>query len=297
MMRRSLILFALPLFAGLNGTALAGAMSPEQVGQLLAKSHAINSKCNILPEDKSQALRNVLARAEISLAEKVSVDAARKAMAAGRDEGKLAACDDAARKLVNDVSMMAGKATSTDVASEIASKAPAPASEPEPAVATEVAEPKVDVKDENPVDVAVAIAVEPPKPTEVPVAEPAAEEQAIAKKPVTPELEAQPKPKAKVEKVTKKPVAKKAEKPAAKKAAAKLAKPGKPKAQNLGSYAALAERYYVARRCGSMSRGQIGALYNRVLVSHRQAMSKNRPRDVQQALRSAEARADGQRCS
>jgi outer membrane biosynthesis protein TonB len=281
-MRRSLVLFALPLYVSLNAMAFAEAMAPEQVGQLLAKSHAINAKCNILPDDKSQELRNVLARAEISLAEKVSVEAARKAMAAGREQGKAAMCDDAARKLVNDVSTMANRAASIEVADETVAETPKPV----------VTEPKVEAVEEKPVDVAVAPVVKTPEPKEEKAAEPVAEKPA---KPVVKEAAA-PKPKAKVEKPVKKSVVKTVEKPVVKKPTAKPVKLSAPKGQNLGSYAALAERYYVARRCRTMSRGQIGALYNKVLTSHRQAMSKSRARDVQQALRAAEARADGQSC-
>ena len=73
---------------------------------------------------------------------------------------------------------------------------------------------------------------------------------------------------------------------------AKAVKPVK----GLNGYALVAEKYYVAVRCGTLSSSRINSLYQTVLVSHRQALSSNRPRDVRNMLKAAEARAGAKSC-
>jgi hypothetical protein len=318
--RKVTMIRLLPLVAGLQlslltlNAAWGQAMAPEQVAQLLAKSNAVNLKCKILSEDAAQELRGLVARAEISLAEKVSVDAARKAMSSGREQGKAIVCDQAASKLVNDVLKAGQRAMSVDVADETSVEgekpkaAPIVAAEeeadtaPEPDMPAMAATEQPESAPEKPAVAAATkavavtdapVAVDAAKPEAEPVVQDAVKEEAkVAEKEV-----AKPKP----TKLAKKAAAKttqKAKPPIAKKTVARVVKApvAKPKTQNLGSYGALAERYYVARRCKNMSNRQIGALYNRVLVSHRQAMNKNKARDVRAVLRSAEARAGGQGC-
>jgi hypothetical protein len=65
----------------------------------------------------------------------------------------------------------------------------------------------------------------------------------------------------------------------------------------LKSYASLAEKYYVASRCGNMSSNQINALYRQVLSNHQQALAGNKPRAVRAMLQSAEARAGAKSCT
>lgn len=218
--------------------AEAAGMEATEATRLLAKSQTIDVKCAVLTKDKSQDLKDFVARAEISLAEKASVSVARKTISAGRAEGKAALCDTAATKLVNDV-----------LAAAIA------------AVAAPVAAAPIGERDEPAVK-AVAI-VEPPP---------------VIKKTVA--LVKPTKPKAKL-------IATKLEKPV------KIIKPIK----GLGSYAAVAEKYYVANRCGTMSSSGISRLYKTVLASHQQAMANNRPVAVRAMLRTAEARAGSKSCS
>ena len=113
--------------------AQAAAMSPIEATQLLSKANALNVKCKMLAEDQSQGLKDLLARAEISLAEKASVAAARKAIAVGRSEGKAGFCDDVARKLVNDVYEAASTAVMapTEQVASAEPLAPAAAAKPE----------------------------------------------------------------------------------------------------------------------------------------------------------------------
>lgn len=229
--------------------AEAAAMNATEATGLLAKSAAIDVKCAVLAKDKSQNLKDLVARAEISLAEKASVSVARKTISAGRAEGKAALCDQSATKLVNDVLAAATAAVAAPIADittsvEPQTRAAAPIVEkPEPAVK------------------AVAI-VEP---------------QRVIKKTLA--AIKLPKPKAKVAVV-------KVVKPA------KIIKPVK----GLGSYAAVAEKYYVATRCGTMSASSISRLYQTVLSNHQQAMANNRPVAVRAMLRAAEARAGNKSC-
>ncbi len=84
-------------------TAQAAVLDAAQATTLLAKSNGVNVKCNILPADQGQQLKDFVARAEISLAGKQSVAIARKAISTGRSEAQKAVCDDASRKMVIDV--------------------------------------------------------------------------------------------------------------------------------------------------------------------------------------------------
>jgi hypothetical protein len=203
----------------------------------------------VLSTEQSQELKDYVARAEISLAEKASVAVARKSISDGRAQGKAAVCDANATKLVKDVLAAANAATTVPVEDETEA-APMTAQKPETKKTGD----------------AVAL-VEPQQP-------------AVKAKPVQPSKRAEP-----VKPVKPEPVVK-AEKPQ---------KPVKVK-QSLGSYAAIAEKYYVARRCRNMSGAQIGKLYKTVLASHKQAMVQNKPGDVRAMLRAVENRADDKPC-
>jgi alcohol dehydrogenase YqhD (iron-dependent ADH family) len=256
-MRFASVVISLPLLLGAVqlaqpiSLAQAAAIDAEQAMVLLSKSHAINAKCGFLSADKSQELKDFIARAEISLATKASVTTARKAINAGKAQGKGAVCDEAARKLVNDVLAAANAAAVATVTDETKT------AEPEPKVAATIpAKPEAQ---------AVAVAEQEP-------------EKPVAAKPLE---DAQPKkvivsakqPKPKAEKPLKKPV------------------------NGLGSYAAVAEKYFMARRCGTMSASQISSLYKTVLANHKQALVTNKARDVRAMLISAESRAGTKSCT
>jgi hypothetical protein len=255
-MRLRHIVIALPLLLCATqitkpiSLAEAAAMNATEATGLLAKSAAIDVKCSILAKDQSQTLKDLVARAEISLAEKASVSIARKTIAEGRGEGKAALCDPSAAKLVNEVLAAATAAVAAPIADTTSAVEPQPV-----AAAPIVAKPEPAVK---------AVAVVQP--------------QRVSKKPVA--LAKLPKPKAKV-------VVVKVAKPV------KIVKPVK----GLGSYAAVAEKYYVATRCGTMSASSISRLYQTVLSNHQQAMANNRPVAVRAMLRAAEARAGNKSCS
>jgi outer membrane biosynthesis protein TonB len=147
--------------SALSAPTWAQALDPAQATILLAKSNVINQKCSVLPSAEGQQLRDFVARAEISLAEKVSVAAARKAIAEGRSQGELAACDESNRKSVNDVLAAANTASQMAVATATPEKP---------------AEPK------KPITATVAVA-QPQAPQPKAIVAPAAPKQAVILKP------------------------------------------------------------------------------------------------------------------
>jgi outer membrane biosynthesis protein TonB len=249
-----LVLWATQLMNPMSVAEAAG-MDATQATALLAKSQAIDVKCSVLAKDKSQNLRDFVARAEISLAEKVSVAVARKTISGGRSEGKLVTCDAAAAKLVNDVLAAATVAVAAPIAD-----------------ATTIDKPKT-----------VAATPTPPAPQAKVIA--IVEAEPVQKPNKTLTLVKAPKPKVKTAPVK----------------AVQTAKSEKPvkslkSVKGLGSYAAVAEKYYVAARCGSMSASEISRLYKTVLTNHQQALTSNRPRDVRAMLRAAETKAGNKSC-
>jgi hypothetical protein len=94
----------------------------------------------------------------------------------------------------------------------------------------------------------------------------------------------------------------KSPKPGSKSKVAVAAKPEKPleiirPGKALDTYAAVAEKYYVASRCGNMSKRAINTLYSKVLANHQQALVSNQPNAVRNMLKSVEARAGAKSCS
>lgn len=265
-MRLTSLMITLPLLIGVvhfTPPTLAQALDPVQATTLLSKSHALNLKCNILSDAEGQQLRDFVARAEISLAEKASVAAARKAIASGRENAKVTACDDASRKMVGDV-LLAAKAAlqKTPVA---AVDAPEAIEEPEKPAKRETS--ALAVADPEPTPVAPKVIKKPTK-------------QAVKLQPTKPvvPVKVEPAPKTATKSVT------------------KSAKPIKTK-PSLQGYAKLAETYYAALKCGNLSGGKLAKLYKNVLVTHQQALANNRPSDVRAMLRNAESRAGGRGCS
>jgi outer membrane biosynthesis protein TonB len=263
-MRLSHFMISLPLLIGLAQfapPAVAQAMDPAQATTLLSKSHALNLKCNILGDAEGQQLRDFVARAEISLAEKASVSAARKAIAAGRADAQTATCDDNSRKMVGDVLAAAKTAVETPVVAE-----------------RTVEEPKVIA--EKPVE------TKKPETTALAVAEPAPPARKVIVKAPKPVAVAKPA----------KPAAPTPAAPVKVKTAAKIVKPAKTK-PGLNGYAQVAETYYAALKCGNMSQSKLQQLYKTVLNSHQQALATSRRGDIKVMLRNAEARGESRSCS
>ena len=118
-------LVTLPIILGsFIGFANAEPVSPEKATELLAKSSTINKKCNFLSETETGELSNLVARAEISLAQQQSVSDATTALARGKSDGQSATCNDIERSEV--ISVLSAARTAS-----ISVKAPEMQAEPD----------------------------------------------------------------------------------------------------------------------------------------------------------------------
>ncbi|MCA0434172.1 MAG: hypothetical protein LCH46_13020 [Proteobacteria bacterium] len=244
----------------LSTAAVAAPISPERATELLARAQAINIKCLVLNESDRQELSDFVARAELSLAEKISVKAAKSALTKGRAIGRSATCGEASSQSVRDVLSAARKATSDGVMDSSGL-----------AMNSEVSQ---DVKEA--VDKALALNT-PPK-TSLPDEEQAVVVEEKAAAAVEPVAKPKTKPKPKVKVVE----------PA-------MPKPAKtPKVS--GAYPALAESYYKELRCRTMPYAQVSAMYSRVVREHKAAVRAQGAAAVRQMLSTAKARAASRSC-
>ena len=75
--------------------AKAETVGAEQATELLARSEALEAKCKFLTGAQHEDLSSFLARAEVALVAKTSVDTAKAVLARGRSAGQTATCSDA----------------------------------------------------------------------------------------------------------------------------------------------------------------------------------------------------------
>jgi hypothetical protein len=223
MMQRSSFYISLPLIIstallGLgHRQAFAAESQAELATQLLARSQTLDTKCNFLASAEHDELTSLVARAELALAARTSVDATNQALARGRSQGQLATCTDSEKADINNILNSARQAANMVV-------------------------PKVEVA-----------AVQP------------------AAKPKRTKL---------VEPVTAQPV---------KKPQAKLK-------SSLFQYASITEKYYLARRCGSMSSRKIQSLYSMVVDTHHTVLSNFGRAAVANVMQQSESKANEQSC-
>jgi outer membrane biosynthesis protein TonB len=269
-----LILSSFFAFSVFGPVAQSQALPASEVTSMLAKSQALDSKCNILSEGDRQDLMDFVARAEIIMAEKQSVKAARSAISKGKSEAAALACGPERAKFVGDILAAARAGSAME----------------EPAQQT--AEPTV-------LETAKPVPVETVQPTPKPVIKPK-QKPVVAAKPIASDSKprtktAGAKPAKKNPEIVKTVAVEQKQKP--KLADANAAKPKKKQASDLNNYAGLAQRYYVELRCRNLSGAAVKRLYSNVLASHRQALAQNGPGAVRAALRNAEARANASRCT
>ena len=131
------LVICFPLLAALGpfAPAVAG-MAAADATALLAKTQALDKRCNILSSEARQELQDFVARAEIALAEMQSVQVARTALAKGRASGKIGDCGPEQANLVNQVLDEARKGAGASAQSPVAVEASAdPAITPKQEVA------------------------------------------------------------------------------------------------------------------------------------------------------------------
>ncbi|MFT3671826.1 hypothetical protein [Aestuariivirga sp.] len=144
-MRRVAVVAALAVVWG-SASAQAEAIGPERAAEMLAHAWMVDNRCNVLSKTERDALTGFVARAELSLAQLRSVEAARKAIRTGRASGTSAACDPASAQVVRDTLRVAMSATAGMAPAPVA---PLPAAAPpkteERKAVTKTAEPTAEV--------------------------------------------------------------------------------------------------------------------------------------------------------
>ncbi len=106
MSKRVFLRAALPCFltwAALMSPAMSETVAAETAAHLLAKAHAVDSKCHYLNSAGHEELAALVARAEVALASQTDVATTKSTMAAGRNAGQAAICSADREAEVNDV--------------------------------------------------------------------------------------------------------------------------------------------------------------------------------------------------
>ncbi len=206
--------------------AFADDAQAQQAIKLLARSESLDLKCNFLKSADRDELTALMARAELAMAKRTSVDITKSAMAIGHASGKNATCTDAEHADLNVILSSAKQA------------------------AAQVSVP--------PVQEQVA-AIVPPKPAAQPLKPPRIK--------VILNAEAASEPKIK-----------------------------SPTKAGLAQYASLTERYYLARRCGSMSAREISGFYQTVINTHQAVLSTFGRNAVATVMQQSETKANAQSC-
>src|SRR5437773_886980 len=98
----TLPLMAVPAMALALRPAAAETVSPIEALELLAKSHALDAKCNALSSNQQEELNRYLAKAEIATTAQYPVDEARTAMIAGHKSAEAAPCSPTAAEEVKE---------------------------------------------------------------------------------------------------------------------------------------------------------------------------------------------------
>ncbi len=263
-MRISPLYICLPLFAALGpfAPAVAG-MAPADATALLAKTQALDKRCNYLSADDRQELQDFVARAEIALAEMQSVQVARAALAKGRASGKIGDCGAEQARLVQEVLDEARKGAGANARPPVAVEASADPAIPAEATKLTAAASEPDQQATATPKQEVAVLAAADEPLQKPKSK-------LAKKPLPAKLDGLK--------------------------SATLQKPVKA-SKKLSQYAGLAQKYYLARRCNTLGTAAIQRLYGTVLASHKQAITSNSASSVKAMLRAVEAKAGSQSCS
>ncbi len=281
-MQLTRLLQVLAVTAIAAGTAQAAPLSAEQATELLARSQAANTKCNILVQQDAAELERLVTLAERVLVLKQDQAVADRAIARGQKIGSAVGCDATTSQAVRGVLRAAREATSAMQAAE------AQKTEPQKPVLRGSVEEQAARVEPSSEATASSDADEEIKrniDTDISGTEPLPDEGTLI-------VEAQ-KPPSAVKKSTKKApavAAKKKSKPVVKAIVSTTS-------SKLQSYAQLAQYYYLQRRCRTMPRSSIASLYNKVVASHRATLRVHAASQVAAVMRQAEARASRASCS
>ena len=95
--------------------ASAKPIAAEQATQLLARSQALEEKCKFLTAAQREELSAFVAKAEVAMVAKSSVNSTKSLITIGRAQGKSATCTDAERADLIDIISAAQQATSRKI--------------------------------------------------------------------------------------------------------------------------------------------------------------------------------------
>jgi hypothetical protein len=239
-MRRGSILISLPVIVGttvflaVQPPAYAVELAAEQATELLARSQALNEKCNFFNSVDRDELSGYAARAELALARRESVDITKQILARGRSAAKTTPCSETERAGISEILATAREAAAMAAAAP-KPKAAAPVEKVQ--VAQVVMRPAPVTKSKpDKLRVLVNVEAEPPK------------------------------------KMLRKQVA------------------------GLNQYANITERYFTARRCGTMSARAISNFYQTVVASHKQVVSNFGRAAVADVMQQSESKANARSC-
>jgi hypothetical protein len=138
--------------------AMAATPPAEMASEMLARAQSVDVKCNYLKAVDRDMLSSLVARAEIALANRESVEATKATMLRGHDEGKAAICNSSENEQVMNILNAAKQASANIEQKPAAAVAAAPPPEPLPVLAAVAAsepkivnEPMVAIKTQEPV--------------------------------------------------------------------------------------------------------------------------------------------------
>ena len=252
-----------------TGSSFADGTPAEQAAQMLARVQTVDMKCSYLNAADKDALSNLVARAELALATRESVEATKATLQRGHAAGLAATCNANEKQAVVSI-LGAARQASVPQASKSTNSMALTA----PPVAADVAPVPL---------VAAKVAVPPVEKTKL-----SAQTKIVEQQPVKPLVQKS------------KPIQPKLQiaKPAQIAQAPRVLKPRQVQANSNGlqHYAQITEAYYLALRC-SGSGADMNGLYASIVAAHGNLMQSHGAREVSAALRQAKARAGGQNCS
>ena len=201
--------------------ASAEPIAAEQATQLLARSQAIEERCKFLTSVQRDELSAFVAKAELAMVARSSVNSAKALISSGRAQAVGALCNNAEHAEIVDIISAAQQATSHQVQTAALQT---PTTQAVAATQIEKSKPVISIL-KNPVDVKLA-----------------------------------------------------------------------PVKSGLGQYAQLTQRYYLARRCNSMSFSSINSLYRTVVSTHRNVVASFGVPAVRAVMQQSEHQASAAHC-
>ncbi|MEP6828021.1 MAG: hypothetical protein ABJA10_08090 [Aestuariivirga sp.] len=246
-----------------HALAYAAATPAEQAAEMLAHAQSVDMKCGYLNAADKDTLSNLVARAELALATRESIEATKATMRSGHAAGLAASCSADEKQAVHSILGMARQASIA------------------PPVAADVAIAQPHVKRSRELEPS-AVPIENDAPAETPltVGDISVQEPTL---PLADKGKTVDAAKSKHQKL-----------------ASNMSLPKKPnkalaKPDDLQRYAQMTEAYYMALRCNGGG-SQVSGLYASIVAVHDNLIQSHGVREVSNALHSARALAGSHSC-